>query len=386
MSLTSVPVARRTSTLGPGGDHCVTRVLDRRHGTVVVMVHFAGHGGGTLARRVATVMVERYAASDADVDEALLAAIRAGHRTAETAGGAAAFGSATMVAVVNREVWSAHVGAGGAWVVDGDQVVRLTPDHSVLGALVRDGHVQPEDVRTHPRRGALRHGLGMPEEGPFEGDALQLDPGDRIVVASPGLTADDEAIARRVRGPSAEAAADALFAMGRPEEDLTLVVLEQPGARSGRWPPIAAAVLGAVALVAVGWWALTPGEAPSTHSVEAPAPTAHATHTPEATAPVMAPDVPRAPRLVPLAPSLLAGATHANIAFEQACPTGLSSLHEFLRRVRGEQSTTPTSLANAVAALQRARRLPEDGRVSQKLLTSLGMPCASGDLSGAKKR
>jgi protein phosphatase len=91
----------------------------------------------------------------------------------------------------------AHVGDSRAYLLRGSTLEQLTDDHSVVAEYLRAGSIRPEDVPTHPQRSILTRALGL--YGNIEVDVIEADvqPGDRLLVCSDGLTSmiGDEQIA-----------------------------------------------------------------------------------------------------------------------------------------------------------------------------------------------
>ena len=83
----------------------------------------------------------------------------------------------------------AHLGDSPAFLVRDGQLQLLTSPHTVAAELVRAGRLTEEQSQTHPGRHTLTRTVGvMGRQGP-EIRELELEPGDRILVASDGITA-----------------------------------------------------------------------------------------------------------------------------------------------------------------------------------------------------
>jgi protein phosphatase len=98
-------------------------------------------------------------------------------------------GSTLTLAVVEGErVTVAHVGDSRAYLWRQGRLRQLTEDHSVPGALLKQGRISPEEARDHPHRHILYRCLGLQPK--LEIDlypAFPVEPGDALLLCSDGL-------------------------------------------------------------------------------------------------------------------------------------------------------------------------------------------------------
>ncbi|GGD00872.1 serine/threonine protein phosphatase [Tersicoccus solisilvae] len=113
---------------------------------------------------------------------------------------------------------------------------QISVDHSEVQELVDLGHITPEEALVHPRRHVVTRALGTGVDIAADFWLLPVEPGERILLCSDGLTVEvpDEAIARVLDAvPDPQTAADALVraalaAGGR--DNITVVVIDAVGA------------------------------------------------------------------------------------------------------------------------------------------------------------
>lgn len=111
------------------------------------------------------------------------------HRKSEGQPGLSGMG-ATVVAVLVRS-GSAHVvhmGDSRAYLLRKGKLKQLTDDHSVVGLLLREGEITPEEAKRHPARGHLSRYVGMPTEVDADVRTVRLKEGDCILLCTDGLT------------------------------------------------------------------------------------------------------------------------------------------------------------------------------------------------------
>ena len=105
----------------------------------------------------------------------------------------------TLAAVlfVGKSVVSIHAGDSRVYRIRNGEAERLTRDHSLVGEMIADGLITPEEAQYHPLAHVISRTVGgletvQPETGVFE-----HSPGDRYLLCSDGLTdiVNDEEIA-----------------------------------------------------------------------------------------------------------------------------------------------------------------------------------------------
>jgi PPM family protein phosphatase len=69
------------------------------------------------------------------------------------------------------------------------QLHQLTQDHTLVAEMVRSGAIQQEQVADHHLRHVITNVVGGPTPGvKVEARAFELQPGDRLLLCSDGLT------------------------------------------------------------------------------------------------------------------------------------------------------------------------------------------------------
>ncbi|MBN1137930.1 MAG: serine/threonine-protein phosphatase [Anaerolineae bacterium] len=94
----------------------------------------------------------------------------------------------TLAVVEGRRLTLVHVGDSRAYLWRGGQLSQLTEDHSVPGALLKQGKIKPDELYTHPHRNVLYRCLGLKPGLEVDHLApLELRPGDGLLLCSDGL-------------------------------------------------------------------------------------------------------------------------------------------------------------------------------------------------------
>lgn len=105
-----------------------------------------------------------------------------------------------------------HVGDSRAYLLRKRELRGLTTDHTLVAELVDGGFITEAEARTHPRRHIVTQSIGMRDIRIDRVD-LELEPGDRVLLCTDGLTSmiDDSAICALL--VEAESPSEAVWAL-----------------------------------------------------------------------------------------------------------------------------------------------------------------------------
>jgi protein phosphatase len=81
----------------------------------------------------------------------------------------------------------AQVGDSRAYLLRNHTLTQITEDHSVVGSLLRAGHITAEEARTHPQRSVVTRALGSDPDMGVDSFEISLLRGDRLLLCSDGL-------------------------------------------------------------------------------------------------------------------------------------------------------------------------------------------------------
>lgn len=149
-----------------------------------------GHQGGEVASRVALETIDQLGADD---EVALPQAVREANRAvldrAARDRGLAGMGT-TLTALVLKDngIDLAHVGDSRAYLLRDGELQQLTEDHTLVHRMVLEGKLSEDEAKIHPHRSILTRALGVESSVEVDGVALQVRPGDRVLLCSDGLT------------------------------------------------------------------------------------------------------------------------------------------------------------------------------------------------------
>jgi len=138
--------------------------------------------------------------------DAMMAANRVVYEMAKTQKGYRGMGT-TLVGVVlskKKDAWKAaiiNVGDSRAYLISGGQMRQITKDHSLVEDMVSRGDITREEALHHPSRNLITRVVGTEPEVSRDLFRMDLNPGDRILLCSDGLTnlMNDEELFEEVR-------------------------------------------------------------------------------------------------------------------------------------------------------------------------------------------
>jgi PPM family protein phosphatase len=125
----------------------------------------------------------------------------------------------------------AHVGDSRIYLFRDNELERMTDDHSWVEEQMRAGLLSPLEARQHPWRNVVTRALSGGEDPEVDVKELSLQPGDRLLLCSDGLSSvvPDERIeeilrAQPVPTEACQALVDEANGAGGPDNITTLIL------------------------------------------------------------------------------------------------------------------------------------------------------------------
>lgn len=179
-------------------------------GPAVLMVAdgMGGHVAGEVASRLA---VNAAASNDLEPADRVAAGNRAIRE--EVAREPSLEGMGTTLTLVSLEPGGTarfgHVGDSRAYLYREGDLSQITEDHTVASELAIMGQIARHEVDSHPQRHMLTRTLGLTRFVDIDEIELSLEPGDRLLLCSDGLTemVSDDQIAETIDAGTADEAA-----------------------------------------------------------------------------------------------------------------------------------------------------------------------------------
>ncbi len=222
----------------------------------IVADGIGGHQAGEIAAEIVVESISHaIASSDAGDPLAIMedAIIEAGQEVNDQATENAAqkgMGSTCVCAwVLGEQLYIASVGDSRIYLLRDSQIHQLTTDHTWAQEAVEHGIISPEQVRGHPQSHIIRRYLGSKtlvdvdfrlrlhpdesDEQALTNQGMQLQPGDKLLLCSDGLTdlVEENEIKEKLQWPDRDAALQELVDLANQRgghDNITIVTLELP--------------------------------------------------------------------------------------------------------------------------------------------------------------
>ncbi|BDG08775.1 Stp1/IreP family PP2C-type Ser/Thr phosphatase [Anaeromyxobacter paludicola] len=245
--------ARGLSDVGQRRDHNEDSFLvDEPLGLFVVADGMGGHAGGGTASRMAVETIQgrvRRAREAAPalfessrplgehplrnvLREAVEDACAAIYRAAQGDPALAGMGTTVTALLVLRGVGAfvAHVGDSRCYLVRGGSIYQVSEDHSLVNEQLKAGAITAEEARTSRFKNIITRSVGFEEQVLVDLIGLEVEPGDRLLVCSDGLTnmVGDERLLEVVAGAPVEEAPRRLVDLANAaggDDNVTVVVV-----------------------------------------------------------------------------------------------------------------------------------------------------------------
>ena len=93
-----------------------------------------------------------------------------------------------VLTVYGNEALAVNIGDSRLYEISGGEIVQISEDHSLVAELVRKGELSPVEARRHPDKNIITRALGIQDEAQLDLFPFHVEPGDRYLLCSDGLS------------------------------------------------------------------------------------------------------------------------------------------------------------------------------------------------------
>jgi serine/threonine protein phosphatase PrpC len=209
-----------------------------------------GHLAGDVASRTAVDTITTRAEQDSPADPGSLARLvrEANHeiwRKAQSDASLHGMGTTCTLAMLDdASLHIAHVGDSRAYLFREGDLSQITEDHTLVGRMVREGRLRPDEAERHPQRSIITRALGVDSDVEVDTQTIELQEGDRILLCSDGLTSmvDQDSIAEVLNdNADPQDASERLVQLANDaggEDNITVVVIAVAGKAEAAAAPV----------------------------------------------------------------------------------------------------------------------------------------------------
>ncbi len=138
----------------------------------------------------------------------------------------------TAFHISERRIFLVHIGDSRAYLIRKEKITKLTQDHTLVADMVGKGEISEEEARIHPLKNILVRALGTDVKAEADLLSEEVQPGDRILLCSDGLSSmlrDEEILSIVNESESLENACQRLIDTANTnggEDNITVVLVE----------------------------------------------------------------------------------------------------------------------------------------------------------------
>lgn len=160
----------------------------------IVADGMGGHRAGEFASRYAVETIVDTARKSEKKDsigiltESIMAANRLLKEYADSHREMRGMGTTIVAATIEgHHLLVANVGDSRLYLA-GEQMIQVTRDHSLVQEMVRLGEIDQERARNHPDKNIITRAVGVDRKVQIDFFEVNLEPGQRVLLCSDGLT------------------------------------------------------------------------------------------------------------------------------------------------------------------------------------------------------
>ncbi|MBU5316301.1 Stp1/IreP family PP2C-type Ser/Thr phosphatase [Clostridium bornimense] len=162
---------------------------DKDYSIYVIADGMGGHNAGEVASKIAVEETINVFKKTRSITEAIRKANEKIYLLSVEDKKLSGMGTTITVAVIeNNNIEIGHVGDSSCFVIDGDEIVKITRDHSLVQELIEIGSITEEQAKTHPNRNIITRALGTNDTIDIDVYKLELTGKEKFILCTDGLS------------------------------------------------------------------------------------------------------------------------------------------------------------------------------------------------------
>lgn len=162
---------------------------DKDYSIYVIADGMGGHNAGEVASKIAVEETINVFKKTRSITEAIRKANEKIYLLSVEDKKLSGMGTTITVAVIeNNNIEIGHVGDSSCFVIDGDEIVKITRDHSLVQELIEIGSITEEQAKTHPNRNIITRALGTNDTIDIDVYRLELTGKEKFILCTDGLS------------------------------------------------------------------------------------------------------------------------------------------------------------------------------------------------------
>ena len=162
---------------------------EKDYSIYVVADGMGGHNAGEVASKIAVEETIKNFKKTKSITEAIRKANEKIYLLSVEDKNLSGMGTTITVAVIeNNNIEIGHVGDSSCFVVDGNNIIKITRDHSLVQELIDSGSKTEEEGRNHPKKNIITRALGTNNVVKVDIFKIDINTYDKYLLCTDGLS------------------------------------------------------------------------------------------------------------------------------------------------------------------------------------------------------
>ena len=142
-------------------------------------------------------------------------------------------GTTVVVALIcNNKLYVVHVGDSRAYILNNNEIKKLTVDHSVVQEMVSNGEITENEARMHPNKNIITRALGVSKDINPDYTSMEFLDEETLLICTDGLTnyIEDEKLFSMFKNNKIDVLPDKLISYAKEmggSDNITLVIVNK---------------------------------------------------------------------------------------------------------------------------------------------------------------